>query len=78
MIQVLFFAQLQDKVGKEKITIDADNISIKDLKANYLVEYEIDDLLKDAMVAVNEEYAKEDVVVSSGDTVAFIPPVSGG
>jgi molybdopterin synthase sulfur carrier subunit len=30
------------------------------------------------MVAVNEEYAEPDDVIKSGDTVALIPPVSGG
>ncbi|MGB9944687.1 MoaD/ThiS family protein, partial [Bacillus subtilis] len=31
-----------------------------------------------AMIAVNESYVKENTSVSSGDTVAIIPPVSGG
>lgn len=78
MIEVLFFAQLQEKVGSGKITIETDNISVQQLKTIHLAKYEIDDLLDEAMVAVNEEYASEDTVISTGDTVAFIPPVSGG
>jgi len=30
------------------------------------------------MIAVNEEYASSDQVLKEGDTVAIIPPVSGG
>ncbi len=30
------------------------------------------------MVAVNEEYASAEQILKEGDTVAIIPPVSGG
>ena len=78
MIELLFFAQLQEVVGSNKLTIDANNISIEEIKDQYLSKYDMDAILDQAMVAVNEEYSKEDVIVSSGDVVAFIPPVSGG
>ncbi|WP_404451728.1 molybdopterin converting factor subunit 1 [Virgibacillus necropolis] len=77
MINVLFFAELQEAVGKEKIVIEADGITVKELKANYLNEYNLDNI-DHAMAAINEEYAEEDTVIKSGDVVAFIPPVSGG
>lgn len=78
MIDVLFFAQLQEKVGQPKITVDASKVTVKEIKEKHLAQYHMDDLLDEAMIAVNEVYAKEDVIVSSGDVVAFIPPVSGG
>ncbi len=78
MIELLFFAQLQDVVGSSKLTIDATNISVKEIKDQYLSKYDMDEILDQAMVAVNEEYSKEDAIVTSGDVVAFIPPVSGG
>ena len=34
--------------------------------------------LKRYAVAVNNEYASDDVVVKEGDEVAILPPVSGG
>lgn len=77
MIEVLLFADLQDAVGKSKITIDADGITIKELKNKWLATYELP-TLDHAMVAINEEYADENAIVSKGDVVAFIPPVSGG
>ncbi|MEI3604911.1 molybdopterin converting factor subunit 1 [Pseudogracilibacillus sp. SE30717A] len=78
MIELLFFAQLQEIVGSSKLTIDANNISVHEIKEKYLSKYDVKELLNQAMIAVNEEYAKEDAIVSNGDVVAFIPPVSGG
>ncbi|HLS67067.1 MAG TPA: molybdopterin converting factor subunit 1 [Pseudogracilibacillus sp.] len=78
MIELLFFAQLREEVGAASLTIDASEITVEQIKKQYLAKYEMDELLKSAMVAVNEEYAAEDTVVHAGDTVAFIPPVSGG
>jgi len=78
LIELLFFAQLQEVVGSNKLTIEANDISIKEIKQFILSKYEMDDLLDQAMVAVNEEYSTDDTVVSKGDVVAFIPPVSGG
>ncbi|HLR74473.1 MAG TPA: molybdopterin converting factor subunit 1 [Virgibacillus sp.] len=77
MIEILFFADLQEAVGKSKITIDDDGITVNELKDKWLATYELP-TLDQAMVAINEEYATEDAVISRGDVVAFIPPVSGG
>ncbi|ASN06532.1 molybdopterin converting factor subunit 1 [Virgibacillus necropolis] len=77
MIDVLFFAELQEAVGKGKITIEADGITVKSLKTNFLSDYNLENI-DHAMTAVNEEYAEEETIIKSGDTVAFIPPVSGG
>ena len=78
MIELLFFAQLQEEVGEKSIKIQANNLTVNDIITNYLQEYEITDLLNEAMVAVNEEYAERGTMVDTGDVVAFIPPVSGG
>lgn len=77
MIDVLFFAELQETVGNEKVSVEADGITVTELKKNLLSTYNLENL-DNAMVAINEEYAKENAVVSKGDVVAFIPPVSGG
>jgi len=77
MIEILFFADLQEAVGKNKITIDDSNITVKELKDKWLRKYNLPTLDR-AMIAVNEEYASEDAIVHKGDIVAFIPQVSGG
>ncbi len=77
MVDVLFFAELQEAVGSEKISFDADGVTVKELKNKFLSTYELDHI-DQAMIAINEEYAREDTVLQKGDVVAFIPPVSGG
>ncbi|WP_164669491.1 molybdopterin converting factor subunit 1 [Virgibacillus doumboii] len=77
MISVLFFAELRETVGSDKVSIDAIGVSLSGLKDKLKSEYKLDDL-DNAMIAVNEEYAPEDAVLNEGDVVAFIPPVSGG
>ncbi|MEC3850151.1 MoaD/ThiS family protein, partial [Bacillus velezensis] len=34
--------------------------------------------IDNAMIAINETYVKDNSTVTEGDTIAFIPPVSGG
>jgi sulfur-carrier protein len=76
VITILFFAHLQEAIGKERMEFNSVPITVKELK-NYLeTEYNID--LQHVMVAVNEEYASENEYIHPGDTVALIPPVSGG
>ncbi|HIV75210.1 MAG TPA: molybdopterin converting factor subunit 1 [Candidatus Pseudogracilibacillus intestinigallinarum] len=78
MVQLLFFAQIQEKVGQKQLEVEANGKTVKEIKDVFLAKYDIASLLEDAMVAINEEYATETDVVQSGDVVAFIPPVSGG
>lgn len=78
MIKVLFFAQMKEKVGQEQIEIDKDKLSVEELKSVYLAKYEMDELIDQAILAVNEEYKEDTEMLYSGDTIAFIPPVSGG
>jgi sulfur-carrier protein len=77
VITVLFFAHLQDAVGQEKVTIDKASITIADLKNELAAGYSLPDL-DNVMFAINEEYATDEDLVKDGDTVALIPPVSGG
>lgn len=77
MIEVLLFAGLREAIGKEKITIEAEGLTINELKQKHLPVYGLTEL-QDVMIAINEEYSNDDYVLQDGDTVAIIPPVSGG
>jgi sulfur-carrier protein len=77
LITVLFFAELQEAMNKERIEIEADDISISELKDRMKKEFNLTQLDR-VMTAVNEEYALPTDRVKSGDVIAFIPPVSGG
>lgn len=76
MITILLFAHLQEVVGEEKMTWTELPITAGELKQRFSDKYNLP--LKSVMVAVNEEYADEHLLLKDGDTVAFIPPVSGG
>lgn len=77
MVEVLFFADLQEKMGSEKMVLeDVAGMTIKDLRQRLLSSYDLE--TKQAIVAINEEYVQDDTVLQDKDVVAFIPPVSGG
>ncbi|MCF3942139.1 molybdopterin converting factor subunit 1 [Oceanobacillus alkalisoli] len=77
MIKVLLFAELQETAGKTSLNIPLENVNVEQLKERLQTDYPQLNL-SGVMTAINEEYAKEEDAIMSGDTVAFIPPVSGG
>ncbi|WP_026695936.1 molybdopterin converting factor subunit 1 [Peribacillus kribbensis] len=77
MIKVLFFAFLKEAAGRESMEVEMSGETLADLKKKLSQEYRIENL-ETVMAAVNEEFAPDDTVLEEGDTVAFIPPVSGG
>ena len=77
MSKILFFAHLRDVVGQDSVEIDVSGKTVAELK-QYVAETYSLQKLDSVMVAINEEFASDDEVVKEGDTVAFIPPVSGG
>ncbi|MBN8202052.1 molybdopterin converting factor subunit 1 [Bacillus sp. NTK034] len=76
MNKIMFFAHLRDRVGEESVTKDVGGKTISELKQMLEENYGLK--LDSVMAAVNEEFASDDEVIQNGDTIAFIPPVSGG
>jgi molybdopterin synthase sulfur carrier subunit len=77
MIKILLFAQLQEEIGVKDFEIEVRETTVQQLKELLKVKFKFPNL-DNVMVAINEEYAMEQDVIHSGDTVALIPPVSGG
>ncbi|MBD1381778.1 molybdopterin converting factor subunit 1 [Metabacillus arenae] len=77
MITVLLFAHLREEIGSDKLLIEESGITIHQLKELLYKNYQLASL-KTVMTAINESFATEEDIVKDGDTVAFIPPVSGG
>lgn len=77
MIRVLYFAGLRDVTGKPEELIDRQEWTVQEFMDWVQAAYP-DFKAKTVFVAVNEEYASQDDVIRTGDTVAVIPPVSGG
>jgi len=78
MIRVLYFAILREKLGRQEEMLEFSG-SVVELR-KLLVEREphLADVLKVCLFAVNQEYVGEDFILKGGETVAVIPPVSGG
>ena len=79
-IKVLFFSSLKEKLGKTSEEFKfTGNLSITELKNFLISKYpEGKDILNNSMFAVNEQYVDEKYLLKNGDTIAIIPPVSGG
>ena len=78
-IKVLYFAHLVDRTGVREETVALSGNSIRDLKSELVSRHaKLQDSLDACRVAIDEEFAVSDSALSEGQTVAFIPPVSGG
>jgi len=78
MIRLLYFAILREKLGRQEEMLEFSG-SVGELR-KLLVEREphLADVFKVCLFAVNQEYVGEDFILRGGETVAVIPPVSGG
>ncbi|WP_059105630.1 molybdopterin converting factor subunit 1 [Shouchella shacheensis] len=76
MIHIKCFAHVKEKIGSDEITVNYQKVTVGALLQELAERYQFSK--EQIMVAVNEEYAYPENVVHAGDTVALIPPVSGG
>lgn len=79
-MNVLFFGIARDIVGTSELSISdiVKNPTVNDLKQYLISKYSDFSKLTSFAVAVNNEYAKDDVPLEQNDEIAIIPPVSGG
>ncbi|WP_456423396.1 MoaD/ThiS family protein [Lutibacter sp.] len=78
-IQLLFFGIATDLVGENTIHYNLqEKTHIKELKEALKLAYPNLKNINEFAIAVNEEYANDDLILKNGDVVAIIPPVSGG
>lgn len=79
-VSILFFGAARDIVGAPQLEFQiAANSTVGTLKGEILAEYpELARFGRSLLIAVNCEYADENMTLKSGDEIAFFPPVSGG
>lgn len=78
-VNILAFGIAKDIFGASVIKVDlADTAATADLKHLLETQYPRLKQLASYMVAVNNEYAGDDLLINERDEIAIIPPVSGG
>jgi molybdopterin synthase sulfur carrier subunit len=81
-MNIQLFGMTRDIAGTGRITLANEEArhlgTVGALKAHLVKTYPALGELSSLAVAVNREYAKDDVSVTTTDEIALIPPVSGG
>lgn len=78
-IQVLLFGITADLLATAALELELpSNSTIQRFKENLLNTYPQLENINSYAIAVNEEYASDQIVLKENDVIAIIPPVSGG
>jgi molybdopterin converting factor subunit 1 len=79
-MKILFFARARDLAGAGEIDVDMPpGGRVADLRRVLAERFPtLTPLLPHCAVAVNDDYASDDTVLTAIDRVALLPPVSGG
>ncbi|WP_323084347.1 molybdopterin synthase sulfur carrier subunit [Providencia alcalifaciens] len=81
MITVLFFAQVRELVGTDRLELAAQFPTVESLRQALTQKGDRWALaLEDGklLAAVNQSFVSADHPLNAGDEVAFFPPVTGG
>ena len=77
-VTVLAFGIAKDIFGDLSIQIELPGADVSELKKVLEGQYPRLRQIKSYMIAVNNEYAADDLLLTKHDEIAVIPPVSGG
>ena len=80
MLTVLFFASVADRAGTRRIELPvAAGDTVGHIRDRLVERFPaLEPMLPNLLYAVDEEYVRSDAPVRDGQTLAVIPPVSGG
>jgi molybdopterin synthase sulfur carrier subunit len=77
-IKIKAFGVTKEILGAREIALALDGQTVAHLRATLITNYPALQGLKSLMIAVNNNYAEDNVTLKHTDEVALIPPVSGG
>lgn len=79
-MEILLFGITRDITGKQKLAIPAADVpgTVGELKNWLNRQFPAMERLRSLAVAVDNEYAGDDVRLDNRSEIALIPPVSGG
>ena len=80
IVEVKLFAVAKQRVGTATCTVELpDSATVADLRRELSRQVpELADVMSSMLFAVGTEYATDSTIISAGDEIACIPPVSGG
>jgi molybdopterin synthase sulfur carrier subunit len=78
--KILTFGIAKDIIGTRTLmlTIEQPIFTVADLKIQIVTLYPAFQNLHSFAIAVNTEYADDDLLLNTADEIVIIPPVSGG
>ncbi len=76
--KILFFGITKDITGLSELYLNLEGKSIATFKEELTLKFPKLKLLSSLNIALNHEYVPLDLIISLGDEIALIPPVSGG
>ena len=78
-LKVLFFGVATDLIGAKSMSFSiSPNTTVSEFKILIQEKYPQLSQINSYAIAVNENYANDQMVLKNNDVVAIIPPVSGG
>lgn len=77
-IKILYFAQLADLAGKAEESAELQNASPEALYGELKQKYEFPHAFTQLQVAINHQLSAHQTELKDGDTIAFLPPMTGG
>ncbi len=79
-VTVCLFARARDLVGVPHVEVRLPSVAtIGDLRRQLATRYpKLATLVEHSTLAIDDEFADDNHVLSDGQQVAFLPPVSGG
>ena len=77
-IKILYFAQLADLAGQAEEVREFSSITAKELYKLLATEYQLPHKFSQLQVAINHELCAHKKELHDGDSIAFLPPMTGG
>ena len=78
-LKLLYFGVSRDHANKDEERLNMkDGLTVSEIREELKQMYPSLEDIDNFAIAVNESYAEDDLELVNGDTVAIIPPVSGG
>ena len=78
MPKILYFAQLADLAGKAEEVREFSSITVMELYKQLAQEYQLPHKFSQLQVAINHELCAHKKELNDGDSIAFLPPMTGG